>query len=170
MKKLFLFVFLLFAAGCSTEKPASDFSPRKAVAEEKDENLLKKLEESNTKIQRLTEELEKMRVIQVPVLREPKYTDPFLTKDPAVYLGRMDQDLDDVERGENPVGSFSDWFAINAAEAAKNGASKKEIDARVERLIRLAKEGKPLSTFVITLMDDGGPAAIREYVNSAIRE
>ena len=176
--KNFVFLFLVatsvaFFSACAKETPAPA-EPESAIAQEADD-ILKKIEELNAEIKRLTEEFEKMNAIQSPVLRQPPSApaesgDLFSATNPQVYLKRMDADLDAVERGENPMGSFSDWFAINAGHAFANGASKKEIDARTERLISLAKQGKFLSSYLERLMNDGGAKAVRDYVSTIIDE
>lgn len=93
----------------------------------------------------------------------------YLDSDPKFLLRMMDRDLDAVERGENPRGSFSDRFVPIAAEALATGAAKKDVTARIDRVIALAEKEIYLSGFVAQLMKEGGPAAVRSYADEWIR-
>lgn len=84
----------------------------------------------------------------------------------SLYL--LDHDLELVERGEEPRGSYSDFFVPNMSTALEAGATKEEVGARLERLISLAEAGKPTSSFVRSMMDDEGPAGVRAYAESWI--
>lgn len=84
------------------------------------------------------------------------------------YLDLMNQDLDAVEKGDFPEGSFTDFFLTNATKAFEAGATREEISSRIDRLIVLAKGGKHLSLYVEELFRDGGEEAIRSFVNENI--
>lgn len=94
----------------------------------------------------------------------------YLESDHKFFLFLMDRDLDAVERGENSHGSFTDYFVPNATKALKAGATKKDIDIRINRVIALAEKNIYLSSFVEQLMKEGGAKAIRSYVNTSIRQ
>lgn len=91
-----------------------------------------------------------------------------LETDPRFLLLEMDFDLDAIEKGEEPRGSFTDYFVVNAGRALEMGASRQEIEARVDRLIALADKGIYLSTFVERLVKEGGTNAVRQYVKDCI--
>jgi outer membrane murein-binding lipoprotein Lpp len=89
----------------------------------------------------------------------------YLENDPRFLLRAMDRDLDSVESGREPRGSFSDYFVPNAAKALRAGASKKEVTSRIDRVIALAEKKVYLSSYVRELMETGGPAAVRSYAD-----
>ncbi|MDO8505193.1 MAG: hypothetical protein Q7S48_01260 [bacterium] len=93
----------------------------------------------------------------------------YLNSDPRFFLFLMDRDLDAIERGDNSHGNFIDDFVPNAAKALKAGATRKEIDIRINRVIALAEKNIYLSSFVEQLMKEGGAKAVRAYVNASIR-
>lgn len=87
----------------------------------------------------------------------------YLETDPKYLLHTLDHDLDAVERDEEPIGSFTDWFVPNAYTAMKVGAATAEVQARFERAIALAEQGKYISAYMANLMNTGGPEAVRNY-------
>lgn len=93
----------------------------------------------------------------------------YINSEPRFLLFLMDRDLDAVERGEKSHGSFTDYFVPNATKALKAGATKKDIDIRINRVIALAEKNIYLSSFVEQLMKEGGAKAVRSYVNASIR-
>ncbi|PIU42567.1 MAG: hypothetical protein COS98_02270 [Parcubacteria group bacterium CG07_land_8_20_14_0_80_35_11] len=88
----------------------------------------------------------------------------YLENDFRFFLYLMDRDLDAVEQGREPRGSFSDYFVPNAAKALKAGASREDITTRIDRVVALAKKEIYLSGYVAQLMKEGGPTAVRSYV------
>jgi hypothetical protein len=76
----------------------------------------------------------------------------------------MDHDLDAAERGEEGFGSFTDCFVPNLADAMKLGAPRKDVEARINRMINLAKKSVYLSSYEADLAKAGGVKAIRSYV------
>ena len=93
----------------------------------------------------------------------------YLESDPKFLLYLMDRDLDAAEQGRDTRGSFSDYFVPNAAKALKAGASRKDIAARIDRVVALAEKKVYLSSFVAQLMSEGGPTAVRSYADKWIR-
>jgi predicted nucleic-acid-binding protein len=87
----------------------------------------------------------------------------YLENDPKFLLHLMDRDLDAVEHGRDARGSFSDYFVPNMAQALKAGASKKDVEDRLNRAIALAERELYLSSFIAQLMNEGGPDAVRSY-------
>ena len=87
----------------------------------------------------------------------------YLENDPKFLLHLMDRDLDAVEQGRDARGSFSDYFVPNMAKAMEAGASKKDVEARLNRAIALAEKKLYLSSFIAQLMNEGGPEAVRSY-------
>ncbi|MBI2003805.1 MAG: hypothetical protein HYS78_02420 [Parcubacteria group bacterium] len=102
--------------------------------------------------------------------RELRELREYLEDDPNFLLRVMDRDLDAAERGEEPRGSFSDYFVPNAAKALEAGATREDVNARIDRVIVLAEKGRYLSSFVSQLMKEGGPTAVRSYADEWIRE
>jgi len=90
--------------------------------------------------------------------------------DPSALLQILDQDLDAVEQGGDPRGSFTDYFCPTLAKALEAGASRKQVDARINRLIQLADEDKFLSSYQINLWEKGGSEAVLAHVHSWIEE
>lgn len=93
----------------------------------------------------------------------------YMERDPRFLLWRMDRDLEAAEQGKETHGSFSDYFVPNAAKALEAGASRKDITTRIDRVIALAEKKIYLSGFVAQLMKEGGPTAVRSYVDEWIR-
>ena len=89
---------------------------------------------------------------------------------PRYWLQLMDNDIEAVSRGNEPSGSFTDVFVPNAGEALKLGATRREVNVRIERAVGLAKKGKYISLGMKRMMDEGGPVAVREYADSWIKE
>lgn len=71
-----------------------------------------------------------------------------------VNLVRIDQALSNVEHGRDPGGSVTDFFFPELAEAYRNGATQEEINQRLDKLVLLAEQGKPFSSFVAEYPDD----------------
>ncbi len=86
---------------------------------------------------------------------------------PDFFIRRMDRDLDLLEKGQNPHGSFSDYFVPNAMAALKAGAAKKEVLTRLERVVALAEKKVYLSSYVGQLVREGGIEAVRSYIEGA---
>lgn len=84
-------------------------------------------------------------------------------RDPRFLLHLVDRELDAVENGRNARGSFSDYFVPNAAKALEAGATKRDIEIRIDRVIALAEKDIYLSSLVAKLMDEGGPEAVHSY-------
>jgi len=95
---------------------------------------------------------------------------PLNQKSAAALLAAMDHDLDQIEQGGNPCGSFTDYFAINAADAITAGASRKEVDRRVARLIALAEKKIYLSGYETELAENGGTAEVKKYMDDILRD
>jgi hypothetical protein len=81
-------------------------------------------------------------------------------------LTAMDHDLDATAEGKNTCGSFTDYFVPNAADALRAGATKEQINARIQRAVALAEKGKFISSYERELFSDGGAQAVREYAQS----
>lgn len=93
---------------------------------------------------------------------EPTYCTA--TRNSKDYLKLLDIDLNALKQGNDPCGSFTDWFVINLWEGNKAGIPKAELNARVERLIKLAEQGKFLSSYERALYEEKKAAGIREYI------
>ncbi len=70
----------------------------------------------------------------------------YKSTDPRFCLGLIDHDLDATEKDKERVGSFTDYFVLNGVCALKAGAKRSEVDARMGRVIALAKKGKFMSS------------------------
>lgn len=88
----------------------------------------------------------------------------YVKKDHGFYLYVLDTDLDILENGGEPRGSFSDYFVPTLDEALDVGVPTEELRIRVERVIELAERGHYYSDYLRKLMNDGGPDNVREYV------
>lgn len=141
----------IFTVGCAdkqTPTPAtSDVATVTTVTQEEHEQL-------KSEVAYLNEELRELR--------------EYLENDPQFLLHLMDRDMDAVENGRNARGSFSDYFVPNMAQAMKAGASKKDVEARLNRAIALAERELYLSSFIAQLMEEGGPDAVRSYAFGGI--
>ncbi len=103
-----------------------------------------------------------MEVKEDPFCKEPiKFT-------PQAILKAMDHDLDAIEKGGNACGSFSDYFIPNASDAIRAGASRKAVNARIERAVALAAKGKFLSSYEAEIVRRDGPRAVREYADAVL--
>ncbi len=91
-------------------------------------------------------------------------------KNMVALLAAMDYDLNQIESGKDPCGSFTDYFAVNGWYAIKAGASRAAVNQRVDRLIALAEKKIYLSGYEEGLVKDGGTAAIRKYMDGIIKE
>jgi len=94
---------------------------------------------------------------EVSVLQE------YVASQPSYYLWLMDRDLDALEAGNDPAGSFTDYFMPSAHQALLVGAPKREVWQRIERAIQLADSGVYLSGYLHELMTKGGGKAVRAY-------
>jgi len=100
-----------------------------------------------------------------------KYCDVTVNRKSAVaLLAAMDHDLDQIEHKGIPCGSFTDYFAINAEDAITAGASRKDVDRRVARLLALAEKKIYLSGYEAGLAEDGGTAQIKEYMDNILKD
>ena len=89
---------------------------------------------------------------------------------PALTLARIDRCID--ARENNVVaavscGSFSDWIVPELADARKAGASKSDVAARLDRLLRLAKAGNYYSSSLDTNTREveGYIARVKKMIN-----
>ena len=126
----------------------------------------------NTKVRRTTvvttKQYEYLKAQLDDLARDLYEFENYLERDPKFLLYVMDHDLDAVERGGKPRGSFSDYFVPNMAKALAAGVAKKDVMARLDRVVALAEKKIYLSRFVAQLMEDGGPTAVRSYANEWI--
>ena len=95
--------------------------------------------------------------------RDLEQVQAWADREGAYSLYLLDNDLDRVEKGEHPRGSFSDFFILNMGSALSAGVPEAEVEARLERLIALAEGGKSFSTYVSLLLAEGGADAVRAY-------
>jgi hypothetical protein len=148
-----LALMALFLVGCGVENQTSTPASTQTGVVDEESPIIGVL---TLKITSMEQELDLLR----------QYT----ANDPEYFLFLMDQDLDAVEQGGAVVGSFSDYFVPNAAKAFAAGAAPKAVDDRINRVITLAEQGIYLSSHMKTLMDQGGPGAVRSYVKDWINQ
>src|SRR3989344_6467563 len=91
--------------------------------------------------------------------------------DAKLTLRRLDRCIDATahlgeDRANLPnCGSFSDWFVFEIDAARKAGATKRDIEARLDRVFSLAKEGKYYSGLLRTV-DEQGENALRDFLDA----
>ncbi len=88
--------------------------------------------------------------------------DELVMKNPKLALDLLDVDIQKVEQGREPRGSFTDYVEPMLREVLQNGATSTEVNQRLDKILALAKDGKFYSSFLYQV-NAGGPSELEHY-------
>jgi hypothetical protein len=94
------------------------------------------------RIDRLDSLISHVELLERNVSELNKTIDELTDQHPEVMVEWLTRDLDLLERGQEPSGSFSDSFVATIVRIKEAGGYDEDINALLDRLIYLAGEGK----------------------------
>jgi hypothetical protein len=153
---------IAFVFGVCTILVLLPVMPNKTVVDNtSSDSKILRLQEENTELARrlvneqrtsdaLREKYDEV-LARIAIVQTANEVGQYLGEYPEFLLLVLDKELEAVEADKAPHGSFSDYFVPIVRTAQLAGVSQVEIDKRLDRVVRLVKQGKPLSTSAISI-------------------